>query len=132
MNPDEEDFLWKEESYRLIGAGFEVYNELGCAYHESIYQEAFERELELQSIPFKPQSMLKVPYKGNLLKKEYFADIIAFDKIIVELKALEKLSSREESQLINYLKAAKLNIGLLINFGSHPKLEYKRIALQHR
>ena len=131
MNSDD-GFLYKDETYKLIGAGFEVYNELGCAYLEPIYQEAYEQELGLQNIPFHAQVPLRVPYKGELLKKEYFADLIAFGKIIVELKVLEKLTSREESQLINYLKAANLQVGLLLNFGSHPKLEYKRIVLQKK
>jgi len=129
MSTDDRDFLFKEETYQLIGAAFEVYNELDCAYNEPLYQEAYERELSLQSIPFKAQPLLKVAYKDQLLEKDFFADIIAYDKIIVELKALPKLTSREESQLLNYLKAANLKVGLLINFGSHPKLEYKRIVL---
>ena len=128
MNSDGE-FLHKDETYRLIGAGFEVYNELGCSYLEPLYQEAYEKELGLQAISYQPQAPLRVPYKSELLKKEYYADLIAFDKIIVELKVLEKLTSREDSQLINYLNAANLKVGLLFNFGSHPKLEYKRIVL---
>ena len=129
MDPDEE-FIHKDETYKLIGAGFEVYNELGCAYLEPIYQEAYERELALQSIPFASQAPLRVSYKGECLNKNYYADLIAYQKVIVELKVLEKLTSREESQIINYLKAAGLQVGLLLNFGSHPKLEYKRIVLQ--
>ena len=129
MSSDDGEFLFKDETYQLIGAAFEVYNELGCAYLEPLYQEAYEKELHLQNIPFTAQPLLRVPYKGELLKKEYYADIIAFDKIIVELKTIEKLTSREESQLLNYLKAANLKVGLLINFGSHPKLEYKRLVL---
>ncbi len=129
MNTDDGDFFCKEETYQLIGAAFEVYNELTCAYNEPLYQEAYERELGLQKIPYEAQPLLKVSYKGEFLTKEFFADIIAFGKVVVELKALEKLTSREEAQLLNYLKAAKLRVGLLINFGSHPKLEYKRIVL---
>ncbi len=94
-----DDFLHKEETYQLIGAAFEVYNALTCAYNEPLYQEAYQRELTLQSIPFIAQPQLKVKYKGEFLKKDFFADIIAFDKIIVELKALPKLTPREESQL---------------------------------
>ena len=129
MDPDEE-FIHKDETYNIIVAGFEVYNELGCAYLELIYQEAYERELALQSIPFASQAPLRVSYKGECLNKNYYADLIAYQKVIVELKVLEKLTSREESQIINYLKAAGLQVGLLLNFGSHPKLEYKRIVLQ--
>ncbi len=129
MSTDDRDFLCKEETYKLIGAAFEVYNELTCAYNEPLYQEAYEFELGLQKIPFQAQPQLRVSYKGQLLEKEFYADIIVFDQVIVELKALEKLTSREEAQLLNYLKAANLKVGLLINFGSHPKLEYKRIVL---
>ncbi len=80
----------------------------------------------------RPKSLCASSTKDKNSKKQYFADLVAYDKIIVELKVLEKLTSREESQLINYLKAAKLQVGLLLNFGSYPKLEYKRIVLQKR
>lgn len=94
MSTDDREFLRQKETYKLIGAGFEVYNKLGCAYLEPIYQEAYEKELGLQFIPYTAQSTLRVPYKEVLLKKEYFADLIAYEKIIVELKVLPQLTSR--------------------------------------
>ena len=122
------DILFKDECYRLIGAAIEVQRELGHGLSEPIYQEALERELNSQGIPFVAQPLLKVFYKGEPLKKEYYADIIAYEKIILELKVLPKLTSKEESQLLNYLKISKLRLGLLINFGSPAPLEWKRIV----
>lgn len=81
----------------------------------------------MQNIPFVAQDPLKIPFKGINLEKDYFAYLIAFDKIIIELKAIDTITSREESKLLNYLQAAKLKLGLIINFGSDPKLERKRI-----
>ncbi|MCH6256608.1 GxxExxY protein [Puniceicoccaceae bacterium K14] len=129
MSTDDRDFLFKEETYQLIGAAFEVYNELGHSFLEAIYQEAYEHELILKKIQFVPQAPLRVRYKDKLLEKEYFADLIVQNNILIELKAIEKLTPREESQVLNYLRAANIKVGLLINFGSHPKLEYKRIVL---
>ena len=122
------DVLYKDEAYKLIGAAIEVHRELGNGFLEPIYQEALERELTTQKIPFIPQSQLQVLYKGKPLSKAYYADIVAYDKIILELKVLPKLTSKEESQLLNYLKASKLRLGILINFGSPAPLEWKRIV----
>lgn len=123
------DLLYKEEVYAIIGAAIEVHRHLGSGFLEAIYQEALEIELESHSIPFKPQKELQVFYKGQLLKKEYIADFVCYDKIIVEIKALNQLSGLEESQLINYLKVSGLRLGLLINFGSVGKLEWKRLIV---
>jgi len=121
------EVLFKDECYKLIGAAIEVQRELGNGLLEPIYQEALERELALQKIPFEAQPLLKVFYKGIPLNKEYYADIIAYKEIIIELKTLPQLTTKEESQLLNYLKASKLRLGLLINFGSPAPLEWKRI-----
>ena len=120
--------LLKEEVYITIGAAIEVHRELGPGFLEAVYQEAMEIELRLQGIFFESQKLLPINYKGNLLRKEYIADLVCFDQIIVELKALERLSGKEESQILNYLKATGLRVGLLINFGSHGKLEWKRFV----
>lgn len=106
----------------------EVHNELGPGFLEAIYQEAMELEFKHQNIPYEREKPLNVYYKGSLLDKKYISDFICYDKIIVELKALSELNSEHESQLINYLKATKLRVGLLINFGS-KSLEYKRLVL---
>ncbi|HEX2980635.1 MAG TPA: GxxExxY protein [Anaerolineaceae bacterium] len=121
----EKDFPGKELTFQIIGAAMEVHNSLGCGFLESVYQEALEIEFTSRHIPFKPQILIPVTYKGHPLKKEYVADFLVFDQIIVEIKALDILTSREEAQLLNYLKASCLPVGLLINFGSES-LEWKR------
>ncbi len=121
------EILHKEKSYQLVGAAIEVHKELGNGFLEPVYQEAYERELSTNEIPFEAQPLLKIIYKGEPLDKEYYADIIAYGEIVVELKVLPKLTSREESQLLNYIKASKLRLGILINFGSDAPLEWKRI-----
>ena len=93
MDPDEE-FTLKDETYKFIGGGFEVYKELGCTYLKPIYQEAYERELALQSIPFASQAPLCVSYRGERLNKSYYANLIAYQKVILELAVLEKFTPR--------------------------------------
>jgi GxxExxY protein len=115
-----------ERTYKIIGAAMEVHRELGCGFLEAVYQEALGREFNFQNIPCKPQPIVKIMYKGNPLDKTYQPDFICFEEIIVEIKALSLLTGNEEAQLINYLKAAKLTIGLLLNFGT-KSLEYKRL-----
>jgi GxxExxY protein len=101
---------------------------MGEGFLEAIYQEALEIELAERKIPFVPQKSLPVFYKKRRLEKEYVADLICYDKIIVELKALDRLTKKEESQILNYLKATGLRVGLLINFGSSGKLEWSRFV----
>lgn len=122
------EVLFKDECYKLVGAAIEVHRELGNGFLEPVYQEAFERELSEQGVPFAAQPSLRIYYKGQPLLKEYFADLIAYGTIILELKVLPKLTSREEAQILNYLRASKLRLGLLINFGSPAPLEWKRIV----
>ncbi|GBD99030.1 hypothetical protein BMS3Abin07_01061 [bacterium BMS3Abin07] len=119
----------KDEVYRVAGAAIEVHRELGNGFLEAVYQEALEIELTSRDIAFRSQVPLNINYKGIQLKKEYIADLICFDSIIVEIKALNKLGGNEESQIINYLKATGLKVGLLVNFGSAGKLEWKRYVL---
>ena len=119
--------LYKDEVYAIIGAAIEVHRELGPGFLEAVYQEALEIELEERVVPFESQKPLPIFYKKRRLKKEYIADAICYDKIIVELKALDKLSGREKAQLLNYLKATGLRVGLLINFGSDGTLEWERL-----
>jgi GxxExxY protein len=123
------DLLWKDEVYAIIGAAMEVHSELGHGFLEPVYQEAMEMELAQRGVPYRPQCALVIYYKGRPLQKQYVADLICFDEIVVELKAMEKLTSREEGQLLNYLKATGKRVGLLINFGSTGKLEWKRMVL---
>jgi len=120
------ELILKEEVYAIIGAAIEVHRELGSGFLETIYQEAMEIELEDHGLPFESQKPLAIFYKRRRLKKEYQADLICYGQIIVELKALDKLSGKEEAQILNYLKATGLRVGLLINFGSSGKLEWHR------
>jgi GxxExxY protein len=121
------EILYKVEVYKIIGAAIEVYNQLGNGFLEGVYQDALAIELALRSIPFKEQVPLEILYKKQPLRHHYVPDLILFDKIIVELKAISALGVIEEAQLINYLKATGLRLGLLINFGSANKLEWKRL-----
>lgn len=119
------DLILKDETYAILGAAMEVANELGCGFLEAIYQEALGVELVNRGIPHVQQHRLKVTYKNRALKKAYVADFVCYDKIVVELKCLRRITSIEEAQLLNYLRAAKLPVGLIVNFGM-PRLEWKR------
>lgn len=121
------DLIYKNEVYAIIGAAMEVHRVLGRGFLEAVYQEAMCLELSERSIPYVPQMELEVHYKHHQLKKYYIADFVAFEKIIVEIKAINQLSSLEESQLLNYLKATGFEVGVLINFGA-DSLEWKRMV----
>jgi GxxExxY protein len=124
------ELLYKDEIYALIGAAMNVHNELGAGFLEAVYQEALEIEFASHDIPAKREVPLKIYYKDHVLEKHYFADFICFDKIIVEVKALSSMTSSHYAQVLNYLKATDIELGLLINFGQ-PKLQYKRIIREH-
>ena len=115
-----------DESYAIIGACMAVHRELGAGFLEAVYQEALEKEFLLRDIPFVREKKLQVVYKGTVLQKSYSADFVCYEEIIVELKALSMLESAHEAQLINYLKASDLRIGLLVNFG-RSSLQQKRV-----
>jgi GxxExxY protein len=119
--------LYKDESYKIIGAALSVYNEIGSGFLEAVYQEAIEKEFCLQNIPYKREVSFPIYYKGELLSKNYIADFVCYDKMIVELKAVSSLSPEHKAQVINYLKASKLELGLLVNFGE-SKLKYERLV----
>lgn len=121
------DLLYKDEVYAIVGAAMEVYNNLGPGFLEAVYQEALEIETASRKIPALPEQKLFIDYKGSPLRKFYEADLICYEKIIVEIKALDKLTSREEAQLLNYLKATGMRVGILINFGAYQNLEWKRM-----
>ena len=122
------EIIYKEESFQIVGACFEVYNEKGCGFFEAVYQECLEIEFGMQQIPFIAQQQLQLTYKSHLLKSHYIPDAICFDKIIVELKAVKELTDEHRAQVHNYLKATGFKLGLLVNFGHHPKLQYERIV----
>ena len=120
------ELIFKDESYKIVGAAMEVHKELGNGFLEAMYQEALENEFRLQAMPFEREKVMHVSYKSKLLKKYYIADFICYDSILVELKALTDLTTDHEAQLINYLKVTDLPLGILINFGK-KSLQYKRI-----
>jgi GxxExxY protein len=121
--------LYPDESYQIVGDCFEVHNRKGCGFLEPVYQECLEIELDYQKIPFVAQRELQLTYRGRILKQTYKPDFICYDRILVEIKAVDQLIAKHEAQVINYLNATGLELGILINFGTHPKLEYKRLAL---
>lgn len=123
------ELLYREEVYEIVGAAIEVHKELGHGFLEPVFQEALGYEWSDRSVPFVEQASMRIKYKNRVLKKEYIADYVCYEKIIVEIKALEKLTGREESQVLNYLKASNHRVGVLINFGSQGKLEWKRMVL---
>ncbi len=123
------NIVFKDESYLIQGAIFNVYREIGCGFLESVYQECLEKELHLQSIPFVSQQELKLQYKGQTLNQTYKPDIVCYNSIIIELKALSKITPQHKAQVMNYLKASGIKLGLLVNFGSYPKVTIERIVL---
>jgi GxxExxY protein len=125
---EDNKIVYKDESYVILGACFEVYKEKGCGFLEAVYQECLEIELAMQNIPFQPQSEIALEYKGRPLKQKYVPDLICYGKIIVELKAVKELADEHRAQVHNYLKATGMKLGLLVNFGHYPKVEYERIV----
>jgi GxxExxY protein len=123
------DILYKDECYQIQGAIFEVYRVMGCGFLEAVYQECLERELRLRDIPFAAQSALRLVYKGETLTQIYKPDLICFDSIIVELKALSATTGEHHAQILNYLKATGMKLGLLVNFGCYPKATVERLLL---
>ena len=121
--------IYPEESYKIIGACFNVYKEKGCGFTEPVYQECLEIELEHQEIHFEAQKKLKLIYRGKELEKTFKSDFICYNKLIVEIKAVSNLINEHRAQLLNYLNATKMKLGLLVNFGHYPKLEYQRLIL---
>jgi GxxExxY protein len=120
------ELVLKEEVYQIIGAAMDVYYTLGRGFLEPVYQEALGVEFQRRNIPFQPKLPLTIFYKGEPLKQEYIPDFVCYGQIVAELKALDHLSGNEVAQLINYLAVTRDRVGLLINFGSNPKLEWKR------
>jgi len=123
------ELIFKDEVYAIVGAAIEVHRHLRNGFLEAIYQEAFEIELGLRGIPFIPQSPVAVHYKGKKLKRAYIADVLCYGQIMVELKVMEKLTSKEEAQLLNYMNATGMKVGILINFGDAGRLDWQRFVL---
>jgi GxxExxY protein len=122
------DFLYKSETFAIIGAAMEVHKTLGCGFVEAIYEEALTKEFVRNNIPFEQQKEVPVFYKGEALEKYYKLDLLCYDAVIVELKAVSAFAEEHEAQILSYMKATQCKIGLLINFGT-PRLQYKRYIL---
>ena len=123
------DLMFKEETYAIRGAVFDVYKEMGAGFLEAVYQECLEKELRRQEVPFVAQPELELTYKEEPLQQTYKPDFICYNKIIVELKAVKSIAAEHKAQIINYLNVTNLKLGLLVNFGGHPKVEIERFVL---
>ncbi|MEO0056086.1 MAG: hypothetical protein RLZZ50_2033 [Verrucomicrobiota bacterium] len=123
------ELILRDECYAVMGACFEVYKEKGCGFLEAVYQECLEIELGERGVAFVAQPELALSYKGKLLKQTYKPDLICFGSLLVELKAVAALADEHRAQVINYLHATGLRVGLLVNFGHYPKVEWERIVV---
>jgi GxxExxY protein len=121
--------LHADETHALLGACFEVYREKGCGFLEAVFQECLELELGDRQIPFESHPLLRLDYKGRMLDQVYQPDLLFFGKVILELKAVTNLAEEHRAQLHNDLHATRLRVGLLINFGHYPLLQYERIVV---
>jgi GxxExxY protein len=121
--------MLKDEGYQLMGAAFEVYNQLGYGLSEQVYQQSLEIELEPRAIPFRTKQELAVFYKSRQLQTSYKPDLIVFEAVVVELKAVAQLLPEHEAQLFNYMRIARRQVGYLLNFGCKTELEWKRFIL---
>ena len=124
--------IYPEESYAIMGACFNVHKDKGAGFLEPVYQECLGIEFDYQKIPNILQSELSLFYRGRKLNKTYRPDFVCFEKIIIEIKATEKLIKEHEAQVLNYLYATGFKLGILVNFGHYPELEYKRIVLTEK
>jgi GxxExxY protein len=124
-----ENILYAEECYTLMGACYEVYREKGCGFLENVFQECLELELGIRGVPFASQSGLPLTYKGLPLKSRYVADFVCFGKILLEIKATKTLADEHRAQVMNYLHASGHRLGLLVNFGHFPGLQWERIVV---
>ncbi|WP_426090946.1 GxxExxY protein [Flavobacterium sp. DSR3-2] len=122
------EFYLKEETYKIIGLCMEVHKILGKGHNENVYGDALEYELKKNEIPYNRESKYKISYKDTILPSYYFADFVAFNEIILEIKAIQSLTSGEIKQTLNYLAASQNKLGLLVNFGE-DSLKYQRIIL---
>ncbi len=126
---DSAQFLFKDEAFRIRGAVFQVYRTMGAGFLEAVYQECLAIELAKREIPFEASKVLALSYDGVLLRQTYVADFVCFGQIILELKALRAIAPEHRAQTINYLRAADMRLGLLVNFGATPRVEIERYAL---
>ena len=128
---NEIEILFKDEAYKIMGACFGVYKRMGCGFLEPVYQECLQIELRHQGIPFDAQKNFELTYRDVTLEHSYTPDFVCFNEIIVEIKAVDKLTDEHRAQLINYLNATGIQLGLLVNFGHHGGLEWERLVCTH-
>ncbi len=129
IHENHENLILKEECFRIQGAVFEVYREMGCGFLESVYQECLEREFFRSHIPFEAQKEIRLSYRSQALLQTFKADFLCFGSVIVEIKAVKEILPEHKAQILNYLKATGLRVGLLVNFGSYPKATVNRFVL---
>ena len=129
---ENDDIILADEVYQIMGAAFKVYNTLGYGFLEAVYEEALGIELSRQGIPFQTQKPLSIYYDGEKLKKNYFADVVCYDKIILELKIKHEIDGHDRTQIVNYLKATGCEVGLVINFGNPRYLEWKKYVFTNK
>jgi GxxExxY protein len=120
--------ILESETYDVLSACFEVYKIKGCGFLEAVYQECLELEFEMRGIEARGLVELPLSYKGRALKKGYVADFVCFDRVRLEIKAVSTLTHEHRAQVQNYLHATGLNVGLLVNFGHSPRLEWERLG----
>jgi GxxExxY protein len=123
------ELIYSEESYKIMGACFEVYKHMGRGFLEAVYQECLEIELADREIPFAAQRELRIAYKRRALRQRYKPDFICYDKFIIEVKVVTQITDEHRAQIFNYLRATGMRLGILVNFSSHPELEYDRIVM---
>ena len=126
------EIIYKDESFKIIGACFEDYNHKGFGFTEPIYQECLQHELMLQGIPFVAQPELPMTYKGMPLLQKFRPDFVCYEKIVVEIKSVSALTDVHRAQTLNYLHATEFELGLLVNFRQFPKLIHERLAYNKR
>jgi GxxExxY protein len=125
---EKRDLVFKDECYKIYGCIYAVNKKLGSGFLEAVYQEALEIELKQKKIPCVSQQELEILYDGIPLTKKFVADIVCYDKIIIEIKAVTKIIDQHKAQLMNYLAATGFRLGLLVNFSSFPKAEIIRVV----
>lgn len=129
---ENDDIILADEVYQIMSAAFKVYNTLGYGFLEAVYEEALGIELGRRGIPFQTQKPLSIYYDGEKLKKNYFADVVCYDKIILELKIKHEIDGHDRTQIVNYLKATGCEVGLVINFGNPRYLEWKKYVFTNK
>jgi GxxExxY protein len=125
---ERKEIIYRVESYEINSCIYEVNRKLGVGFLEAVYQEALEIELRRKNIPFISKQELEILYDGIPLKSKYIADLVCYEKIIIELKAVSKINDQHKAQLMNYMTATGYKLGLLVNFNSYPKSEIIRLV----